>query len=434
MFCNSPASAKSQLQSLIIFLLFFGAILPQKLPANSNAILLTGDLRKTLINSFCEYYIDTSQRMNFTDIQKETDFKPFFDANNVIYNDTGTLWLKFTLEKDSDSSDVYILENQKGNYLSLYIPNQDNTGWVKKNSGDAIPPKYHEIYSVNPTFVLETRSLPKITTAYLQFSSNPRDIVLLSIMEKNVYIQRSLLKTVWYSAILGITLMLMVYYIYLFFLMKDKSILVFVVFILCNSLFILSHVTRFLPLIFTPSLPYYAPSSIIIGSLILLTNLILINLLIDAPIILPTNLPVLICLIVSCLVTIVICILEEYLKARLLLNIISLLGGSYIFALLFMSIRNGMRFLGYVVTGEILGFLGVIVERLSFFPILSHYTWTESISAILFVLGLFFIGAAYLKRLNAARYYREKHFERLKSIIEYRILSEYDLIPKRKKP
>jgi len=141
-----------------------------------------------------------------------------------------SIWIRFTLFNQSHLDDLILkIAYPLLNDVELFIPKGADS-FKSVHSGLKIPFSKKEIKIPSPSFHLEI--LPgEIKTYYIRIKSPDQIIVPISIEDRFQFVRESSKDFIISSLFLGAILIMAVYHLFLFFLLKDRNYLYFVIYI-----------------------------------------------------------------------------------------------------------------------------------------------------------------------------------------------------------
>ena len=211
---------------LIIFFLSFTYIFNA---AAADIVIKNNDTRKS-IGKDIFVYVDKSRKLDIQDILKSTDF---IRSNKAVPNfgvEDYTIWIRFSVLNQSDEPDLTLqIDHPVLDNIELYSE-QDNKITVKK-LGEAYPFN-HRIYN-DPSFIFQL-NVPKAQEKVYYMRIESSDNIQLPIFigkERNI-IESTKSKYLISGLYLGIMLSMLLYNLFIYFTVRDKSYLYYVVYLI----------------------------------------------------------------------------------------------------------------------------------------------------------------------------------------------------------
>ena len=201
-----------------IFLLFFFT----SLLFSNDTIVVDNTTSYKEILSKSEIFIDQTQKLSFQEIQKQTFVKNDLEILSYGYSPDFTVWIKFTLKNNSDTTISKTIEYN--NPLTTHIEFYDENKIFK----DGLYQLNFQKESVNPIF--ETTLLPnQIKTYYIKTSSHITTLIVkLNLWDKELFQKESHYHNMILSMFFASMLILALYNLFIYFFTKDKSYLYYV--------------------------------------------------------------------------------------------------------------------------------------------------------------------------------------------------------------
>jgi len=201
-----------------IFLLFFFT----SLLFSNDTIVIDNTTSYKEILSKSEIFIDQTQKLSFQEIQKQTFVKNDLEILSYGYSPDFTVWIKFTLKNNSDTTISKTIEYN--NPLTTHIEFYDENKIFK----DGLYQLNFQKESVNPIF--EITLLPnQIKTYYIKTSSHITTLIVkLNLWDKELFQKESHYHNMILSMFFASMLILALYNLFIYFFTKDKSYLYYV--------------------------------------------------------------------------------------------------------------------------------------------------------------------------------------------------------------
>ncbi len=154
---------------------------------------------------------------------------------NFAFTDSA-FWVKFHLKNEKETGENWLLELAYSHLdrIELYEPDGKGSFTVRK-AGDSYPFFSRQIKYRNFLFYL-TLPVGRTKTVYLRSESNGPLQIPLYVLSTTAFIQRNHEEQIGFGIYYGIMLIMILYNLFLFFSVRDKAYLFYVVFIACYLL------------------------------------------------------------------------------------------------------------------------------------------------------------------------------------------------------
>ncbi|MCB1189301.1 MAG: SpoIIE family protein phosphatase [Leptospiraceae bacterium] len=220
--------------------ILYGFFLFQGFIHSSPTIVLEKNVQKYPLGLHLETLEDKTGKLDFEQVRtpefsnkfmaskKET---PNFGITNSVY------WVKFSIENHFTNPKEYLLEIAYPplDYIDIYILNPDGT-FVTKKSGDQIPFFKRDLNYHNFLFQIPIEP-GKNQTIYLRFQTESSMQLPIVIWRTDALVEHSAEKNYFQGLYYGIMVAMFLYNIFLFFSIKDKSYLYYVLYMGFFSLY-----------------------------------------------------------------------------------------------------------------------------------------------------------------------------------------------------
>ena len=217
----------------ICFLFFYTANLHSAQPAS---IILSDEEDRYSVGLHLEILEDPGGDLTFEDVRSELYNGRFTPSTEEIPNlgiSNSTFWVRFQVKNEATSRAEWLLEaaDTNINEITFYIPDADGNSYHIIETGRAYPPSSRPINHRNfvVPFTLEPQAQKEI---YVQATSLPLSLPL-TIWSPNSFWQVVQQDYLLKGIILGSLLIMAGYNFFLYFSLRDKSYLYYVLFILC---------------------------------------------------------------------------------------------------------------------------------------------------------------------------------------------------------
>lgn len=217
-----------------LILLFLGAFL--SFNAFSSSVSLTEVSQKGSISlaPHLELLVDKGENWPIEEIASPEFSHRFFPFDehhsNMGYVNTA-IWLRFTIKSDSLLSDKSFLELSFPGMdnIELYIP-EPSGGFRLKKGGNALPFSAREIHHRHFVFALSHEPLQE-QTYYLRFVSETLMVFPLKLWSRRAFLNHATNEYFGLGIYYGIIIIMVFYNLFLFFSLKERSYLYYVLFI-----------------------------------------------------------------------------------------------------------------------------------------------------------------------------------------------------------
>ena len=212
----------------LTLIIFFGCISA----ALSNEIIIKQHNQRLSIGNDLYYFIDETQELGINDIVNKTTF---LKSNTSVPNFgvvKDAVWLRFTIHNQTDDPHLNLQIDQPVlDDIELYTRLQDGSYTITK-LGEAHPFK-ERLYNKDPSFIFEL-DIPvgSKETYYVRVRSSDNIQLPIYIGSEKVILESSHSKFLISGLYIGIMLSMLLYNIFIYFTVKDKSYLYYVGYII----------------------------------------------------------------------------------------------------------------------------------------------------------------------------------------------------------
>ncbi len=191
------------------------------------------------IGKFVYFLKDPKKELNFNDINR-TDYASTFvkseqDANNLGNVDM-VVWNKFTIKNPTHKKWLLAVEAYNIDFIEFYYPDTLTGQYKMERSGRSLPfssLKYKSNDFIFNLYIPKDSTFTfflKVDSHYMQYP--------LSVITEEKFIEQSHKKDLFTGIYYGLVLVFMLYNLFVFFSVKDKSYLYYIVYIFFNALLI----------------------------------------------------------------------------------------------------------------------------------------------------------------------------------------------------
>lgn len=143
----------------------------------------------------------------------------------------GIVWLKFTLYNQTNDPDLLInLKKANLNYVRLYYPINNNGEYTYVNSGNMIPISAHDYQDPNCIFEVPVNPYSAVTL-YLRVASVGQIVLPVMAGTREDIIRNANKDKIIFGIYLGIILIMFFYNFFIYFSVRDKTYLYYIVYI-----------------------------------------------------------------------------------------------------------------------------------------------------------------------------------------------------------
>lgn len=196
-----------------------------------NVIQLSKSTLLASLGQQIEYYIDTAAAFDSSSIINCRYFSKNKSTVPVFIHSQHDIWLKFTVQNNMLDSQFFLRINYPNiSHLWLYKANSGNTLSLINHTGNATNYNTRMFDNINFTFPFEISPSEK-QTYYFKISSKHPIELPISITDSNSEVSSYYIQHFIIGTYLGIIISILLYNAFLFFSTKDKSYLLYVVYL-----------------------------------------------------------------------------------------------------------------------------------------------------------------------------------------------------------
>ncbi len=181
-------------------------------------------------------FIDSSRQTGFEDIQKEEfqkKFLPNTKENPAFGYFKYNIWVKVSIKNDSPSERDWVLKYDWVLLDTIYVYQKVNNAWKYDRMGLGV--RFDERpmpYIITGVPIV----LPKdsVSTFYVHITSRKPTAINLSVLQKDVFTSEQYYRNLMYGLYFGSLLVMMLYNIFIWIFLKDKSYLYYIFTIFCT--------------------------------------------------------------------------------------------------------------------------------------------------------------------------------------------------------
>lgn len=238
--------------SLIVILI----VIPYSLYADENLISLTG-LVNLNIGSRIQVLEDTKGEWSYNDVIKEPANALFRKTSSPLpsYGFSGSAyWVKFTLS-DIDQKKRYLIEVNYPSIdrISLYVADSNNVLLHHEETGKLYKFSSKEIFHRNPIFRVNPHQ-NKLVNCYMRFDTKTSMNLFINLWEEGAFFKNGSDSHIVHGIYYGAALIMILYNLFLFFSVRDKSYLYYSIY---HAIFFMFQLTYngIAALYFWPEIP-----------------------------------------------------------------------------------------------------------------------------------------------------------------------------------
>ncbi len=223
----------------LVFLFFVIISLPAKASANGE-VVISDDSESIQLNHYIHILEDQDNMWTIEQVSSDS-FRQKFTRNdgrlpNYGYTDS-SYWVRFDVTNLSNKN-LWLLEldNTTMDYVTFYVPSESGRNEYETHmTGDLFPFKQRELKHRN--FVLELDlPLQETSSIYIHFKTEGAMNFPLTIWSEDRFIEKTQREYIIIGLLFGIVSVMALYNLFLYFVLRNKSYLFYVVFIIASSL------------------------------------------------------------------------------------------------------------------------------------------------------------------------------------------------------
>ncbi|MGZ3859965.1 MAG: sensor histidine kinase [Flavisolibacter sp.] len=380
------------------------------------------------------YYEDPKGLLRFEEIQKEEAAGRFRELDKPVINfgiSASAYWLKLDLENATDERIFLEIGNTALNDIQLYEPSGRN-GVIDHHAGSWQPFRDRELQHVDYIFPL---SLPRGArqVLYLRVQhARGTQFPLLAGTLKAFYKTagtRNVMEGIYY----GFMLLMILYNLFIFFSLRDRSYIYYVIYIFMMGL-LNASINGYAFRYFWPSLPVFNQYEDIIAALVGISGILFATAFLNTRVNAPYFHRLFRMLLVCYLLIIGIVVTGRFMLGTILVELTSLILVLSFFAAAWQTLTRGYKPARFFLIAWTLLLLSVIVFILKDFDILPYNSFTVSSMQIGSAIEAVLLSLALANKINV--YKKEKHqaqLETLRSLEENRkLITEQNVLLEKK--
>jgi PAS domain S-box-containing protein len=196
-----------------------------------NTVILTDEQGEYPLGLYLEILEDPSGQLTIEQVTSSDYDDQFVPSQEKVPNfgyTNSVYWVRFRLKDEAQQQWRLEMSYAVTQYISLYLPRVDNSGFWVKETGFLLP--FHSRDVPYHTFVFKLP--PQVEqTIYLRFKSNDSMILPLTIWTLEKFAQKSQTEMLLAGLFYGILLIMMSYNAFIFLFLREKSYLYYVLFV-----------------------------------------------------------------------------------------------------------------------------------------------------------------------------------------------------------
>lgn len=229
---------------LVTFLAFSPAF-AQTGAGRAEAVVLSDGREKYPLGRYLEILRDPSGELTFQDVTS-SDLQDQFTISQVDTPNFGfqkaAYWVRFRIQNQAQQTNNWVLELEFNNmhYMDLYLPSPDGAGYIKRESGIFRPVDNRDYFASKLSFNLDVPTGSE-QTIYLRFQNQASMTLSLLLWSQSAYIKQLNLSFILLGCFYGFSLLIALYNLILFFIIRDRAHLYLVLFITAYIVFFLFY-------------------------------------------------------------------------------------------------------------------------------------------------------------------------------------------------
>lgn len=209
-----------------LLLVLFAAFCPANVAAEP--VRLDQNFDHVVLGKSLEFHEDTSGQMDLAAAQSAHFHEITQDKPSFGYT-TSAFWLRFSMENNTEKNFPVILE-LVSLVDSIEVYTERNGKWQVKKTGRASALSTRDIPHRN--FLFEMEASPGPSVVYLRFKSEGSMLLPLTLWRPSAFHLKNDTEQLIFGAYFGILIALLLYNLFLFFAVQDRSYLFYVLYVL----------------------------------------------------------------------------------------------------------------------------------------------------------------------------------------------------------
>ncbi|WP_217587108.1 ATP-binding protein [Lentibacillus saliphilus] len=204
---------------------------------------LHNDTKQIKLDSYIDVLVDKEQTYTIEEISSgklDEAFSPYTRKGRPNYGYTDSAyWIRFQIANDTSVEDWLLeIDTPKMNHMTLYQPTE--TGGFKETTlGNAYTFQERNVQHRNFIFNLSAQT-DDVETYYIRFETGGAMQFPLTIWQHTAFDQKSQVEYMLFGILIGISIIMALYNLFLYFSIGDRSYLYYVLFVVFNALLYIS--------------------------------------------------------------------------------------------------------------------------------------------------------------------------------------------------
>jgi Amt family ammonium transporter len=196
---------------------------------HSNTVILTDQQKEYILGLNLEIFEDKTQQLTIEEVVNQ-QFNPSQQKNINLGFKNSAIWLRFRVKNEALLSQKWhlILANSRIGNIDLYLPQENNQGFIVKKTGRYLPFQTRE-YN-HRFFIFDLPNYQQETRIYLRLTSQSAMFIRLKIVSLEQFLLKDQTEILILAFFLGINAIMSIYNFFLYFPLRDKSYLYYSVF------------------------------------------------------------------------------------------------------------------------------------------------------------------------------------------------------------
>jgi len=385
------------LNKILIF--SFTIIIVSNLVAKENVVVLSNINKVQRIGNKISIYKDTTNNLNLNEIIA----KDFIKSDKIVPNlgiSNYTFWVKIEIKNESkDSHFILNVDYPTLDNICFYFPNKSNKHYDSLTMGEKYPFS-HRIYD-DPDYLFEIILNKRETkTYYLKISS--KETIQLPIRIGNVtqiYNQLNN-KNILSGLYFGLMLVMILYNLFIYFTVKDKSYIFYVIYIaliLITQSILQGFTFKFL----WPNFPKFAQYNLFIfPSLVGLASLLFMNIFLKLKLNNNIMYKISMVFILPYSTSMILALFQQFKLSYIIMEATAMIVSIFMLYTVFLSMKKGFPPAKYFLIAWSIFLIGVIIYILKEFEILPYNNFTRYTMQIGSAIETVLLSFALASRIN----------------------------------
>jgi signal transduction histidine kinase/CheY-like chemotaxis protein len=195
----------------------------------NDTVILTEQQKEYNLGLNLEIFEDQSQQLTIEDVVNQ-QFTPSNKENLNLGMKNSAIWVRFKVKNEASLTQKWhlILADARMGNIDLYLPQENNQGFIVKKTGRDLPFKTRE-YN-HRFFIFDLPNYQQEETIYLRLTSKSVMVIPLEIASLEQFLLEDQIKLITLASVLGIIIIMSIYNLFLFFSLRDISYLYYSLF------------------------------------------------------------------------------------------------------------------------------------------------------------------------------------------------------------